>query len=71
MNSRPGLKQSLPVNWCMAMGRSIEADFELWKEAADLERQLDELREKGVTEEGIAVFRRLYPVFQKIFKREE
>ena len=55
------------------MDRSIDAERQrlLFEQAAALERELDDLREKGIGEEGIAVFRRLYPRFKAIFKWEE
>ena len=55
------------------MDRSTDAERreKLFQEAAALERELDDLREKGVGEEGIAAFRRLYPQFKAIFKWEE
>ena len=40
-------------------------------DAVRLEKELDFLREGGVSEEGLATFRRLHPVFKRIFKWEE
>ena len=43
----------------------------LFKEAAALEKELQMLREGGISEEALAVFRRLYPQFKRILKWED
>lgn len=53
------------------MVRLTEERTRLFREAAEFEKELEALREAGVSEEGIATFRRLYPRFKKIFKWED